>query len=587
MQKLLTALLLFLPCATFAADVIDDPSLAEYNEVMTEYQSTFGEYQPVVYDIDPENQNATDTPCASNVFASELAASADDISEADEEHIIQGWIYNAFGDPDVIHKVLACPEIAKVPDEYSIKFSPVEYFFAGGRHIVVNYETQPKILKQRLLVAGKRSLPETNPSPRIGVAGDPTVWTYTEPAWYGILVVQSGTMDQFVGNDKSNTISLKYIEDNIDHFYPKGNRCTSKSALANDNDMINMAVTKTVGVEKDSNDYYVAGDVNLQWISWAEVALDVAITVVTIGGGTVVLGATKAVRASRAAKNLVGTIKTLEKADKVQDYLKLTRQSARAAAELKKIDKATDAARYAAKSDEIADLAKSIKTLDKAEDVVKYKRSVSAFEDVMKYRRALKAWRVPAQTGNVVARVARSLKAINTGNKVIGKGAKAARAGMQSGRIRDWMFQSTIKNVGRLAKMERAGGVFYGAMKFVGGMYDWTETATGDYTNDIKFKPLGLLSADDLEGQTNVVNHGMWLMWVGDSTSAADDDAAYLQVMDFASKFHEDLNQTQEEAGINPCNIDIYVVRPIIRNPGDPDESLYYLIMNDVPWHVE
>ena len=115
-------------------------------------------------------------------------------------------------------------------------------------------------------------------------------------------------------------------------------------------------------------------------------------------------------------------------------------------------------------------------------------------------------------------------------------------------------------------------------------MYDWTETSTGDFTNDIEFKPLTLLSADDLIGQENVINHGMWLMWLGDAFNAADDDAAFLQAMDFANKFHYNIEQTQENTGRNDCNVDIYVVRPVIRNPGTESAELYYLIMNDKPW---
>jgi hypothetical protein len=525
------------------------------------------------------------TECATAAWANALAAHSGEVSEDDFGHEIEAWIYGVFSDAAVIQTVLACPEIANAPEEESVKFQPVEYRFPGGRRIVINYETQPKILKQRLLVANKRSLPETDPSPRVGAPGDPTVWTNTDPAWYGILVVESGTLDGFVGEDKNNTISLRHIEENIKTFYPKGGRCTSKSALANDNYLINVAVKKTVDIKDDSNDYYVAGDVNLQWISYAEIALDVAITFATIGVGTAVLGTTKAVRATKAAKGLVQTMHTLEKSDKVRDFIRMSQQSTRAAEELKTIDRTTDAARYAAKSDEIKRLGDGIRDLEKLEDVRKYKNAAGAFEDVMKLRRAMKAWRIP-QRGNVIARSWRSLRAINGGNKVIGQGAKIARAGMKSGRIRDWLFHSTLKNVGRLARLERTGGIIYGALKFVGGMYDWTETSTGDFTNGIQFKPLGLLSADDLQGQENVVNHGMWLMWAGDSASPADDDAAYLQALDFAAKFHQDLTETQENKG-NLCSVDIYVVRPIIRNPGEDDSSLYYLIMNDQPWTVK
>ena len=68
---------------------------------------------------------------------------------------------------------------------------------------------------------------------------------------------------------------------------------------------------------------------------------------------------------------------------------------------------------------------------------------------------------------------------------------------------------------------------------------------------------------------------------------AADDDAAYLQAMDFAEKFNYVLNEYQDEHGQN-CNVDIYVVRPIIRidetNPDEAKGELFYLFMNDIPW---
>ena len=130
-------------------------------------------------------------------------------------------------------------------------------------------------------------------------------------------------------------------------------------------------------------------------------------------------------------------------------------------------------------------------------------------------------------------------------------------------------------------------GFVYGAVVFLGDLYDRTSNTSQQYSNGIEFKPLCLLSADDLEGQENEVNYGMWLMWTGNSTDAADDDAAYLQAMDFAEKFNYVLNEYQDEH-IQNCNVDIYVVRPIIRldetNPDETTGELFYLFMNDIPW---
>ena len=150
---------------------------------------------------------------------------------------------------------------------------------------------------------------------------------------------------------------MKYINDNIDNLYPKGYHCTSKSALALDNDEINKSVAKAVNIEDDTNDYYVAGDVNLQWISYTEIALDVAITVVTFGGGAAVLGVTKAARASKALKGLSASMRTLRQTESVQQYMRLGRKYAKAAEELKKLDQATDAVAYAKKADKVSNCA--------------------------------------------------------------------------------------------------------------------------------------------------------------------------------------------------------------------------------------
>ena len=523
------------------------------------------------------------TECASRVFADALAQTANTVDETAHETDIQTWIYQTFALPDVLNAVLACPEIANVPDDETIKFTPVKYVFPGGREIVVNYETQPKILKQRLMLGSKRDLPSGGDNPRIGAHGDDAIWTNTEPAWYAIMVTEHGALNNFVGPDKNNTISLDYIKNNINSLFPsgRGGKCTDRSAKSRDNTMINKTMRdKTVDIKDDTNDYYVAGDVNLQWLSYMEIALDVALTVVTMGGSQAITGITKAARASRSLKNLTTTIKQLEKIDTVTDYVKLSSQ--------------LDAAKAANNADEIADITKRMADLENADDNVKlFKQSTDAVKDMNKYLDALKAMkglRKTKQTGNIIARgfkgakaTAQSLKAVNTGTKALDKAAKIARKGMKTGRINDWLFQSTMKNIGALGRLGTGTGILYGALKFMGGMYDWTETSTGNFTNNIDFAPLLLLSADDLQGQENVVNHGMWLMWAGDSTSPTDDDAAFLQAMDFASKFHEDLMENQNDSN-SPCNIDIWVVKPIIRDPGTEHQALYYLVMNDVPW---
>ena len=527
------------------------------------------------------NRTPDDTKCATAAFADALAATADKIPADAHENVVQQWVHQTFANSDVLRRVLACPEIVATADDETIKFLPIEYTFTGGRTITINYETQPKILKQRLTLSQKRDTSAVA-SPRLD---DGAVWTNTDPAWYAIMVVQHGALDAFANAASNHTISLNYIAEHIDELYPKNDRCTSRSAIAGDKDMVNLAMHETVNLGKDdTNDYYVAGDINLQWISYLEIGLDVAITVVTFGGGTVILGMTKAARASRTLKNLSTTIKVLSKSDKVADYVKVANRYSKIADEIKKLDKVKDATSYEKKSKEMADLAKTMREMERASDeVAQYRKATASFAEINKYRHALRGLRAP-QRGNIVARAWHAFRATGTGNKAIAKGARVARSSTVSGRLRDWLFDSTMRNAGILARVERQGGLVYGALKFVGGMYDWTETSTGDFTNNIQFAPLLLLSADDLAGQENVVNYGMWLLWAGDATSAADDDAAYLQAMDTAEKFWQDLTTIQEQQNNHACDVDIYVVRPILRNPDTPDAEIYYLIMNDVPW---
>lgn len=655
----------------------------------------------------PFNVGAEDFPplpapapptCAQRVFARALAATQEIVKEDDPEYIIQAWIYKSFQNPDVVRAALACPEVADLDDQDTIRFPVVGFMFPNGREIRVNYTTQPKILKQRLLMAGKRGLPGAA-SERIDATGD---WSNTEPAWYGILVVQAGSLDEYVGPDKNNTLSLQYLKDNIDRFYPARHNnvavwtagglvsapmCTSTTALADDDDIINIAAHRTVGEDEKSfwtgNDFYVAGDASLQWITWAEVTADVVFTALTWGGGAFVVGAAKSARGVRVSKNLIKTMTELvAKSDDVADFIKVAGKMKRVEKELdaakavraagraddlrgletsvqqlramedlvnkskdvekfieqssrlKAIDRelsvATDAAKIKTLQEETKTLTTGIRELEKLDDVrryrniesvhqtrtletelaslkaeaqafdkigdvQKYKEIEAAFADIEKWRKAMKAIKYP-QTGNIVARTWRAARALNSGTKVLDKGGKLARAGMstRSAKIRDWLFHQTLKKTATLAKLESKAGFLYGALKFVGDAYDWSETSVGDYTSNIEFTPLGLLSADNLkEGQENVVNHGMWLMWAGDSVNPADDDAAFLQTADFADKFYQEMAELQDDYMTGKsvrlgalCDVDIYVVRPIIRNPESDSPELYYLIMNDVPWMV-
>lgn len=587
------------------------------------------------------------THCATEIFSNALLEHSGEIDSATEETKVKIWAQETMQSPEVLEQILKCPELTSIQDTTTIIFEPIIYKFPDSdREITINYTTQPKILKQHLLLSRKRSLPNGDASPNIFDTEDGGKYIYTDPAWYGILVVQHDSLSQFVGEDANNTVSIKYINDNIDKIYPHGYSCTSRSAWANDTDTINKVVHEVVDIEKDTNDYYVAGDANLEWVMYAEIAMDIIITVVTAGGGAVATGALKGARATRSAKKLINSIKTLTKLDDVKDYMGVARKITQHTDDiakieknlknakkyekaLKNIDKGIDVAENKKELTEIMKAAKeidpkitedmlknadklkdrqkelkeAIKPLEKqADEMVKasdnvklYKESSEALSDVMKYRRNLRAFKRP-QTGNVFSRSLKKLnayrktvKAVSGGGKTLRKADKFARAGMSgfSSKARELLFQSTLKHGARLAKIESSLGFIYGAISIVGDMYDKTSTTSQEFSNGIEFRPLGLLSADDLEGQENVVNYGMWLMWQGNSTDPADDDSAYLQAMDFAEKFAFTLNEYQSEHAAN-CNVDIYVVHPIIRlDETDPDNTtgeMFYLFMNDIPW---
>lgn len=731
------------------------------------------------------------TNCAAQIFSNALIKHADKIDESEPESKVRAWAKETMtGDADVLKALLNCPEIKTIADDTTIIFSPVEYKFPGGRTLTINYSTQPKVLKQKLILANKRSLPNGNASPDLTDISDGSKYLNTEPAWYAIMVVQHDSLRDFVGAGKNNTLSVEYINDHIDSIYPRGYYCTSKSAWANDTDTINQVVHEVVKVDDDTNDYYVAGDANLEWVMYAEIAADALLTVATAGGGTFVSGYVKGLRATKTGIRLFQNVNKLKRFARVEKYvntsrkiellkdyekvlknletarktgkdvakyekeadevltairridpkitenaLELTQAQTKALADIDKniaryekqiadlhgknpskakelrtkitdqkyarnkilnqkgtspvldadkiqeeikqaektIKELTDVsddikkqktilkqAQKAANSEDIkkynkllkelealednqksmisisrikdpgkkakaieqyeqnqkrikelqnslaemekdpllSDYAKAKQELDDLQSIEKYQDSTKQLEEILVYHKKLNAFRRP-QTGNIVTRnlkkiipTIKSIHAANNGAKTLAKAGKVARAGMstRSAKIGQYLTDATLKHGARLAQFESKLGKLYGFVtvaQILGDMYDKTSTTSKEFSNGIEFKPLCLLSADDLEGQENVVNYGMWLMWVGDSTDISNDDAAYLQAMDFASKFYYQLDEFQDEHGAN-CNVDIYVVRPIIRldetNVDDPSGELFYLFMNEIPW---
>ncbi len=617
------------------------------------------------------------TTCVRNAFVNALYENADKIDETAPESAVKQWIYDTIQSAETLGDVLTCPEIMDADENETIRFLPIQYTFPNGREIVVNYETQPKVLEQRFMLSTKTELPTNDPNPAVSEFDETATWTNTEPAWYGIMVVQSGALHDFVGPDKNNTVSMEYINSNINNLYPRDmdGMCSTRSGMTaklRDSMVHKVLHEHTAKHDDDKNNYYIAGDINLRWISFAEIALDVALTVASFGTFAAATGGIKMARAMRIIGKISKNMKTLARLDKVKDYIsasvkvarmtkeidnmndmaktiktidkleKTLAKTAKGSTKYEKIAKQLDAARKL-KADNMWKLGKAGEGVDKVEDLEKFTKTIEEnrklidetektmskmaradknvaeyakqskeLEKVIKYARELKSYK-KARTGNMVSRgwqaaknTGKSIKAANTGGKMLDnaakvatKGAKtaakvekglakggteAARQGIKSGRARDWLFHSTMRNFGRITKIGEGLAVLHFVLGLLGDFYDWTNPSTDEFTNGLNMKPLLLLSADDIEGQDNIVNYGMWLMWSGDSSVPEDDDAAYLQAMDFAQKFYQDLVETQEAENRHACDVDIYVVRPIIRNPGRESQSLYWLFMNDIPW---
>lgn len=596
---------------------------------------------------------ATNTECATAEFNNALIENSYMVNENDDRDTVRDWIYDILQSPEVLGAVLSCPEIADA-EENTTLFMPIKYTFPNGRTVEINYETQPKVLEQRFMLSTKTELPTDDPNPAVSSTDEHATWVNTEPAWYGIMVAQSGALREFVGPNKNNTVSMKWVEDNIDRLYPRNmdGRCSTKTGIGakTNNAMVHDVIhERTAAMDDDKNNYYIAGDRNLKWVSAAEIVVDIVLSVVSYGGFAVASGAAKGARAARTASKLGKTMKTLTKLDSVKDYIKASakmhkvmrktenaekfaksfknvakleerlNKAAKGSKKYNRIEKQLDAARKLhiedAKKFDRAGEFKNVKDLDKIDDIKKanakeietiqedmakmakndknvaeFAKEFDALKDVMKYSKELKTFKT-ARTGNIFHRtwqgaknLRASAKAARTGTKTLDRAEKVARQASKSGRVRDWLFHSTMRNASRVARLGADLAALNFVIGLVGGFYDWADTDTDEFTNGISMKPFLLLSADSIEGQDNVVNYGMWLMWAGDSTNATDDDTAYLQAMDFAQKFYQDLTEMQDETGRHACDVDIYVVRPIIRNPDTDFQELYWLVMNDEPW---
>nr|MBQ0091652.1 hypothetical protein [Candidatus Enterousia merdequi] len=116
-------------------------------------------------------ENSTD--CASNIFSNALIEHSDEIKGNEPENNVRIWAHNIMSEAAVLEQVLKCPEVSSVSDTTTIAFTPIVYEFDNGRKITINYSTQPKVLKQKLILSKKRSLPNGDANPQLMDFNDP------------------------------------------------------------------------------------------------------------------------------------------------------------------------------------------------------------------------------------------------------------------------------------------------------------------------------------------------------------------------------------------------------------------------------
>ena len=279
-----------------------------------------------------------DVTCARQEFQNALDESAKNgidngtiNPEIDSEYDMKNWIYTVFQDPVTLGAVLSCPEFTSgdIKDTETLRFESIGYTFPNGREIVINYETQPKVLQQRFQLATKTELPSNDPNPEVSELDPHATWTYTDPAWYGIMVVQSGALRDFVGPNKNNVVSAHYIYDNIDNLYPKdmaiGGVCSTRTGMGAkvDNSMVHKVLREhTAKHPKDNNNYYVYGNRNLKWISYLEVVATIVLSIVSEGGYAAAVIASRYAQAARVLKTSSKSIKSLMQFKEVEEYFR-------------------------------------------------------------------------------------------------------------------------------------------------------------------------------------------------------------------------------------------------------------------------
>lgn len=384
-------------------------------------------------------------------------------------------------------------------------------------------------------------------------------------SWYGILIVQKGSLDNYANSD-TPIISTEYMKQNKDKFFPKNSNklmgvaraCTHGNHMAHDKDVINRATHITMK-EPDSfwsgNDFYVYDGEDVYW-GWASLAGEVALALVTLGisaeaqaAGAAVTAASKSVAAARVTRNA-------EKLKAAADAAKAAKSGSTVAM------KATRTKAIKA----LADAGIHVKDGTRATEL---KKIGAALENIVTTN-GLTPWKTAL--GQPWKMVKPGLTTLNPRNasRVYGNGVRWGQ------RIKRGAIQSAVAaaGVGTAAATTTGTPAFLVELAKAFGY----SSATYKLPDNIKFNAFGLLSADDLEGRENEVSHGAWLQF--DENGEASENDALNEALRFAEELADDIKSVNDKDPL--CQgLDIYVVQPGISNPSKlKNHEVYYIIQN-------
>ena len=375
--------------------------------------------------------------------------------------------------------------------------------------------------------------------------------------WFGILVVQKGSLDNFANADVP-IISSEYMKKNKDKFFPANSKklmgiaraCTHGNHMAHDKDVVNRAAHTAMN-EEDSfwrgNDYYIYDGEDVYW-GWAQIAGEVALALVTLGLSAEIQAAAASVQAANIA---------VQGASKGVAAAKLTKNSAaiaKAAAAAKNAKAGSTAAAVASR----ADAAKAL-----ADAGITVKKGIRATELV--------------KIGNALETAATGIKSVKWASS-LGHPWRLVTPGIQSLKPKNIakMYGPGVtwgQRIKRGAITAAGTGLGIELIKAFG-----YSTASYKLDDNLKFNGFGLLSADDLEGRENEVSHGAWLKF--EEVLAINDSDALDEALAFAEDFAEHV-QTINNADHLCDGLDIYVVQPAVSNPQKMGtREVFYIIQN-------